>query len=110
MRNAPKGGTYGEVRAGNQGSEVHHLPADSASTLSRNEGPAIHMDAGDHRKTASWGSSKDAKAYREQQKKLIEDGKFGEAQQMDVDDLKNKFGDKYDEHVKEMQDKTGGGS
>jgi len=98
------------VRAGNQGGEVHHMPADSVSPLSRNDGPAIHMDADDHRKTARWGSSKDAKAHREQQKKLIDDGKFGEAQQMDIDDLKIKFGDKYDEHVKEMQDKTGGAS
>jgi len=57
------------------------------------------MDIPDHRQTASWGSSKDAKVYRAEQKKLIDDGKFDEAQQMDVNDVKSKFGKKYDSAI-----------
>ena len=32
-------------------------------------------------------------------KALIEEGRFGEAQQMDIDDVQSKFGPKYDVHV-----------
>jgi filamentous hemagglutinin len=54
------------------------------------------MDKADHRLTASWGSSGEAKAYREKQKALILQGKFHDAMLMDIYDIRSKFGDKYD--------------
>ncbi|KZL22454.1 hypothetical protein [Pseudovibrio sp. Ad37] len=49
-------------------------------------------------------STNEAKAYREKQRKLLEEGKLKEAVQMDLDDIRNKFGDKYDDAIKEMLD------
>lgn len=84
--------------------EVHHMPADTISPLERSDGPAIVMDYYDHRQTASCGNSRDAQAYRAKQKELIEQGKFREAFQMDVDDIRSKFGDKYDEAIKNAEE------
>ena len=99
-----KGGRYADVFNDGEGDkyEVHHMPADSASNLERNDGPAIKMEKADHRQTASCGNSKEAREYRETQKKLIEEGKFREALQMDIDDIHEKFGDKYDDAISEM--------
>ncbi len=60
------------------------------------------MTTRDHRRTASWGSSREAKAFRARQKKLIEQGRFREAQRMDIDDIRSKFGTKYDDAIDEM--------
>src|SRR5207245_1367197 len=49
--NVTVGGAYRDIEAA--GGEVHHMPAASVSTLSRNAGPAIRMDIADHRLTAS---------------------------------------------------------
>lgn len=99
-----KGGSYREVKKTSDGEthEVHHMPADSASNLERDDGPAIKMEKEDHRQTASCGNSREAREYREKQKELIEQGKFREALQMDIDDLHEKFGDKYDDAIAEM--------
>ena len=78
------------------------MPADSASNLDRNDGPAIKMEKEDHRKTASCGNSIEAREYRQRQREFIENGKFKEACQMDIDDIKEKFGDKYDNAIAEM--------
>lgn len=101
-----KGGRYSDVKKNTDGEkqEVHHMPADSASNLERNDGPAIAMDKEDHRQTASCGNSKEAREYRAKQKELIDQGKFKEALQMDIDDIHEKFGDKYDDAIKEMMD------
>lgn len=99
-----KGGSYGDVFKEGEGDtyEVHHMPADSASYLERDDGPAIKMEKADHRQTASCGSSREAREYRAQQKELIDQGKFREALQMDIDDIHEKFGDKYDDAIAEM--------
>ena len=105
-----KGGSYGELKAAGHGmnheppEEVHHMPSDYASPLERNDGPAIAMYYEDHRKTASCGNSREAREYREKQKDLITEGKFEEAMQMDIDDIHEKFGDKYDVAIQEMKD------
>ncbi len=101
-----KGGSYKDVKVDGEGGkkEVHHMPADSVSKLERNDGPAIKMDKEDHQKTASFGNSKEARDYRTRQKELIDSGRFGEALQMDIDDIREKFGDKYDEHISEMRE------
>lgn len=99
-----QGGSYKEVKQPGEGAfkEVHHAPADSASKLERDDGPAIKMDIADHRQTASFGSSREAREYRAQQKELIDNGKFREALHMDIDDIHEKFGDKYDEAISQM--------
>ena len=101
-----KGGSYAEVKEHSDGSthEVHHIPADSASDLIRESGPAIKMEKEDHRETASYGMSKEAQEYRQKQKELIQQGKFREAFEMDVKDIRDKFGDKYDDAIAEAEE------
>ena len=101
------GGSYKDVRDsvkknGLENKEVHHMPADSISDLSTPEGPAIEMDKEDHRLTASFGFSKEAQEYRAYQKESIEKGNFKEAMQMDIKDIQQNFGDKYDAHIEQM--------
>lgn len=98
------GGSYGELYQEGEGDkyEIHHMPADSTSNLERNDGPAIRMEKADHRETASCGNSREAREYRAEQKSLIDQGKFREAMQMDIDDIHEKFGDKYDAGIKQM--------
>ncbi len=104
-----KGGRYKDLRDEGHGwsheppEEVHHMPADEASPLERNDGPAIAMEYEDHRETASCGNSREAREYRAKQAELIQDGKFEEAMQMDIDDIHEKFGDKYDEGIDQMK-------
>lgn len=96
------GGAYKDLPS-IEGFEKHHMPADSTSPFSRDDGPCILMEKIDHFQTASWGSSRDAREYRSQQKELIENGKFSEAFLGDVADLQSKFGMKYDKHIQEAQ-------
>ncbi|MDO4755142.1 MAG: hypothetical protein Q4A54_02285 [Parabacteroides sp.] len=102
------GGSYKDVKEHSSGEthEVHHMPSDDASNLERNDGPCIKMEKEDHRETASYGNSREARAYRAKQRELIEQGKFKEAQQMDIDDIREKFGNKYDEAIKQMEEYT----
>ena len=103
-RTEKKGGSYGEILKERRGEsiEIHHMPADSISNLERYKGPAIEMEKADHRQTASWGNSREAREYRMRQRELIDQGKFREALQMDIDDIREKFGDKYDDAISEM--------
>ena len=101
------GGSYKDVKKQvdaneKEDVEVHHMPADSASRLDRSEGPAIEMEKADHRLTASCGNSREAIEYRDKQRSLIESGDFRGAVQMDIDDIRSKFGDKYDGQIKQM--------
>jgi hypothetical protein len=64
------------------------------------------MDTPEHHQTASWGRSKAAQAYRTKQQELIGQGRFREAQQMDIDDVRSKFGPIYDEHIRQMEEYT----
>ena len=60
------------------------------------------MSKEDHRLTASWGASSDAMKYRKKQRELIEEGHFLDAVMMDINDIRSKFGDKYNEAIEEM--------
>ena len=82
--------------------EVHHTPADAINPLSRDNGPAIWMEKADHRKTASCGWSAESKAHQAAQRKLVSEGKFREAIQMDINDIHALFGNKYDKNINEM--------
>ncbi|MBL6445373.1 hypothetical protein JMN32_03585 [Fulvivirga sp. 29W222] len=100
-----KGGAYGKMEGkSTTGYEKHHMPADAISPLSRYKGGAIQIDPADHKLTASFGSSKAAKAFRAKQKQLIESGDFKSAFEMDVKDIRSKFGSKYDEAIKQARE------
>ncbi|WP_260214061.1 hemagglutinin repeat-containing protein [Xanthomonas arboricola] len=89
------------------GLDSHHCPAQSCykgAPIGSNAGPAIKMDPEDHELTASFGRSKSAQAYRDKQKDLLDQGRLMEAVQMDVDDIRAKFGSKYDSHIQQMLD------
>ena len=102
------GGSYGEMKKEGWGwnseppKEIHHMPSNESSYLEVNDGPAIVMDYQDHRQTASCGRSREAQEYRAKQKELIDQGKFREALQMDIDDIHDKFGTKYDKEINQM--------
>lgn len=100
------GGSHKDVYVPGEGEkiEVNHMPANEATDLAFRDGPAIKMDKEDHRKTASWGASKEAQLYRAKQKELVDKGEFRKAIQMDIDDIREKFGDKYDEAIDQMLD------
>lgn len=109
----PTGGTYGELKDAWRGElekepphEVHHMPANDINGLNVNDGPAIVMDKADHRQTASCGNSLEAREYRAKQEALIKEGKFEEAMQMDIDDIHEKFGNKYDDAIAQMKEKA----
>ena len=107
-----KGGSYKEIKdnmesRGETGEnyEVHHIPADSINGIEgRDDGPAIKMEKTDHRQTASCGNSKEAQEYRSKQAELVADGKFREAFEMDVEDIRERFGDKYDDAIAEARE------
>ena len=94
------GGPYSKVPA--NGGQVHHIPAKNVSPYTESEGPSIRLETIDHLKTKSWGSSKEAKAYRNEQKELIEQGQFEKAMQMDINDIREQFGNKYDKAIEQM--------
>jgi len=117
----PTGGYYGELRQEiskipNSGGrfEVHHIPSNEAVFGSTrwpngNVQPAIIMDKADHLRTASNGSSASATAFRRQQQTLIEQGKFLEAFEMDVNNLRslglyNKYRPGIDQTRRHIQD------
>ncbi|WP_334521902.1 polymorphic toxin-type HINT domain-containing protein [Streptomyces sp. B21-105] len=96
------GGKYGDLQPAGAGNEINHIPANSSSPLSKYSGPSIRMDYADHRAVYSTGSSLESKAWRMRQKELIDGGDFRGAMQMDVDDIRSRFGNKYDEAITEM--------
>jgi hypothetical protein len=99
---AKLGGTYSEVRVNTVGGQVHHMPADSINGLPTSQGPAIWMYTHHHKKTASNGGSKEAKAYRRDQQKLIKQGDFTKAMLMDIQDVKKRFPGVYDLAIQQM--------
>ena len=100
------GGAYKDVVT--NGKQAHHMPSKKVSPLSEAEGPAIRMDPLDHQDTISWGNSREAQIWRARQKALIDAGKFREAQMMDIEDVRSKFGSKYDDAIKQMVEYTEG--
>ena len=62
------------------------------------------MDSADHALTASHNTQAGHTTYRLRQERLIKQGKIGEAIQLDIDNIRELFGDKYDEAIREMLD------
>ena len=102
-----KGGSYGSLRkfvAGDKNYEIHHMPAASCSPLSRWRGPCIIMTKEEHKQTSSYGNSKSAREYRQIQKDFIQKGQFLKAELMDVNEIRELFGRKYDSAINKKLD------
>jgi len=108
----PHGGAYRDMEA--WGGERHHVPPDSVTGLSYEEGPAIWMETADHQALNSSGNrrfspiQKDGRwissgsDWRDLQEELIRKGNVDEAIDMEVEDIRLKFGDKYEDGIKQM--------
>lgn len=104
IRKTTRGGSYGFLRkftAGNKNFEIHHMPSVSSSPLSRWKGPCIIMFKADHKFTSSYKNARGAERYRRWQAKLISEGKFLEAEFMDIKNIQRKCGDRYDKAIME---------
>lgn len=103
-----RGGAHGETKGPTgDGLDSHHMPAKQGYPESAYDDlPAIQMDPADHRNTQSYGGR--GKQWREDQRQLMDQGKYGEALQNEIDDARRvarEAGDpnKYDQAIKEMQ-------
>jgi YD repeat-containing protein len=100
-----RGGAHGDVSLpAGDGLDSHHLLADAVSPFPRDKGPAIQMEPGDHRKTASWGSSAEARAFRAEQGRLVGERRVDDAIQMGIDDVTGQFPGQYDAAILEAID------
>lgn len=102
-KNVKHGGSHSEARRSRSGGEVHHTPAASVSPYTRGSSPALWMETADHRLTESWGRSQDAIDYRASQAELIKAGKLRQAVNKDVRNIRELFGNKYDEGIRQMR-------
>lgn len=94
------GGAYGSLSS--YEGQRHHIPSDSINGLSNYSGPCIRMLTEDHKLTASYGSGPAAKEFRAKEEKLIQEGKFAEAMQLGINDIRKLFGTKYNDAIAEM--------
>jgi hypothetical protein len=66
-------------------------------------GLAIRMDTQDHiYRTGNWGPRKSSKRFRAEQKELVEQGRYDEALEMGVKDIREQNPEIYDLHIDEM--------
>ncbi|MBS2552522.1 hypothetical protein KGQ19_37275 [Catenulispora sp. NL8] len=100
------GGWYGALQPAGSGYEINHIPAKNVTKslggISMHSGPAIRMELDDHYALYSTRSSLPSQAWRQWQKELLGQGKITEVMQMDIDDIRNRFGTKYDGAIQEM--------
>ncbi|MFE2598949.1 DNRLRE domain-containing protein [Streptomyces sp. NPDC059396] len=102
-----QGGVYKNLKdpaTGNNvpGTEINHIPPDSVTDFAYGDGPAIQMDYLDHRAVYSTGRARAAQAWRAWQKELIDAGRIDEAVQMDINDIRRRFGTRYDDAIAQM--------
>ena len=107
------GGSHYGVRSSNVGGEVNHVPAWSSfknlsgapnAPAGHGSASAMLMETADHKQTRSWGSSTNAKKFRNAQNYHINKGNWHLAIEMDVRDISKKFPGKYDQGLREMLD------
>jgi hypothetical protein len=102
-----RGGAHGETTKpkGDQ-QDSHHMPPKQCFPKSMwNDLPAIQMDPADHALTMSNGQNGAAGIkWRAEQCELVNNGKFGEALQREIDDIRRVAGNKYDDAIKEMDE------
>ncbi|MFJ8842731.1 Hint domain-containing protein [Streptomyces cyaneofuscatus] len=105
-KSGENGGWYGGLTPSGVGKEVNHIPAKSplikSTGISEHSGPAIRMDYADHRAVYSTGFGLPSQAWHMRQKELMDAGDLRGAIQMDVDDIRARFGSKYDVAITEM--------
>lgn len=77
-------------------------PLRQSTGISPHSGPAIRMDKADHRAVYSTGFGAPSQAWHMRQKELLDAGDLRGAIQMDVDDVRSRFGRKYDDAITEM--------
>jgi hypothetical protein len=104
-----RGGEYQKLASAKGVIERHHLVSSDAIiksgiSLKTDEAPAIIMSQADHKFTESWGNSTSATEYRNNQIKLLKDGKFKEAFENDVLLIQKEFGTKYDQQIAEARE------
>jgi hypothetical protein len=97
-----RGGIYGELEAKRGVIDRHHMPADSTTSIPTRRGLAIQMDVTDHKKTSSYGSSTEAKAYRAMLQQKVDAEDMRGAVAMDILDVKSVTGTKYNQAMLEM--------
>ena len=95
------------MRARTNGGEVNHIPPKDAYIgeidLTVNEGPGIWMTEEDHASVLSTGSSRQSIEHRARQRALIQEGGYGEAVQLDIDNIQAKFPDgRYEPAIRQM--------
>jgi RHS repeat-associated protein len=107
-----RGGQYkdlGDPATGRNvsGTEINHMPASQANSdvfgIPEGQGLAIQMDEADHVLTESWGSSHAGMLHRAHQMFLLRQGRLTEALDMDISNVRNLFGTKYDGAIEEMR-------
>jgi hypothetical protein len=104
--NIVAGGSHFRVRKYNKGGEAHHMPGfagiqRSGIALTYGKAPAICMIIKEHENTLSYKN----KSYPEDQAFLIRTfgtNGFDVAQQIDIVDVRGKFGNKYDFGIIQM--------
>ncbi len=79
--------------------QVHHMPSVFAyknfKRLDPKRGPSIGINIEDHKQTSSYKRGNKQDKYRLQQAKLLEQGHFLKAQEMDFKNIIRKFKAKY---------------
>jgi len=110
------GGSYSKTRKTNTNGETNHIPAWNSIEIAKEldptltglptygRTPSVHMDTPDHRNMTSTGSRRQSVKWRQRQSELIKDGKFGKAMEMDIREIKRRYGSKYNEQIQEMLD------
>ena len=61
------------------------------------------MSSDDHQQTGSWGSGRDAQRYRAEEAELLRQGKYRQAFNKSVRDIRKKFGNKYDAEIEQAR-------
>ena len=102
------GGSYKELRklSNSQIEEVHHMPAKSSykgTDFNPRRGTSIIIDKADHKLTSSFDNKAGSKAYRLEQSELIKNGEIMKAFDVDVQNIRNICGHKYDAAIKQAR-------
>ncbi|HZP52128.1 Hint domain-containing protein [Actinocrinis sp.] len=96
------GGKYGQIQPAGPGSEINHMPQNASTPISKYSGPAIRMDAADHRMLYSTGSRTESRAWLEMQRGLVQSGRIDEAMMNDINDVLSRFPGKYNNRIADM--------
>ena len=103
-----RGGSHAQMtKPANDGLDSHHIPAKSnypgwkVPAKTYDKWPAIQMDKADHKQTFSNGRGATSRAYARAQQYAFKEHGMMAALALDVAEIKMKFGDKYDQALKE---------